>query len=393
MGGHAVRADAGGVRMGRWMWMLGLAACGGASAPQAEQGPEEAVDVTAQARLARNTPSASLDGEQLYVEYCALCHGEQGQGYLADNAPMLSNPWLHAMVDDAYLEQAVKMGRPGTPMAPYGSAYGGPLSDAQVRAIVAHMRGWADPSIDLGEPSAATGGSHGRGKEVYDVHCASCHGVEGEGVTGPSLANPVFLRTMPADLVTRTLQHGRPGTAMQSFEGVLTPRQQADVASYIESWKHKRGRRLPPATKPARDMEPVIHAQGEGPELPLRKDRYVASKDVLQALRDGRKMVILDARSTGDYVMYHLPGAVPAPYYSSDEELLRLPKDDTFIVAYCACPHAASGKVVDKLRKLGFEHTAVLDEGVDYWREQGFPGATGPTPFGVKGSAAQAYGP
>ena len=379
--------------MGRWMWTLWLAACGGDPAPKVEQPVQEQADVTAEAKRLRGLPVRTVDGAELYDNYCALCHGENGEGYLADNAPMLNSPHLLASVDDAFLEHAVKMGRPGTPMAPYGTAFGGPLSDVQVQAIVQHMRGWADPELVLGEPTAAIGGSHARGKVVYDAHCASCHGPEGEGISAPSLGNPVFLRTMPADYVTLTLTHGRPGTAMTSFSDVLTPREQADVSSYIDSWKHKRGRRLPPASKPARDMEPVIHAGGEGPELPLRKDRYVASKDVLQALQQGRKMVILDARSTGDYVMFHLPGAVPAPYYSSDEELLRLPKDDTFIIAYCACPHAASGKVVDKLRKLGFEHTAVLDEGVEFWREQGYPGATGPTPFGVQGSAEQAYAP
>ena len=51
----------------------------------------------------------------------------------------------------------------------------------------------------------------------------------------------------------------------------------------------------------------------------------------------------------------------------------RLPRDGTFIVAYCGCPHAASGRVVDALRERGFENTAVLDEGVLVWRDLGYP--------------------
>ena len=47
--------------------------------------------------------------------------------------------------------------------------------------------------------------------------------------------------------------------------------------------------------------------------------------------------------------------------------------DDTFIVAYCACPHAASGHVVDALRERGYRNTAVLDEGILVWRELGHP--------------------
>ena len=47
--------------------------------------------------------------------------------------------------------------------------------------------------------------------------------------------------------------------------------------------------------------------------------------------------------------------------------------DGTWVIAYCACPHHASGEVVDKLRGRGFKHTAVLDEGILFWKQQGYP--------------------
>jgi cytochrome c oxidase cbb3-type subunit 3/ubiquinol-cytochrome c reductase cytochrome c subunit len=43
------------------------------------------------------------------------------------------------------------------------------------------------------------------------------------------------------------------------------------------------------------------------------------------------------------------------------------------VLAYCACPHHASGAVVDELRKRGYAHTAVIDEGVLVWKERGYP--------------------
>jgi cytochrome c oxidase cbb3-type subunit 3 len=63
---------------------------------------------------------------------------------------------------------------------------------------------------------------------------------------------------------------------------------------------------------------------------------------------------------------------VPIPYYDTDK-LEKLPKDGTWIVAYCACPHHASGEVVDALRKRNYPHTAVLDEGILFWKDKGFP--------------------
>ena len=52
------------------------------------------------------------------------------------------------------------------------------------------------------------------------------------------------------------------------------------------------------------------------------------------------------------------------PSYDVDECAAKLPKDGTWIVAYCACPHAASGRVAAALRDRGFKNVVVLDEGV-----------------------------
>jgi hypothetical protein len=40
---------------------------------------------------------------------------------------------------------------------------------------------------------------------------------------------------------------------------------------------------------------------------------------------------------------------------------------------YCACPHAASGRVVDALRAHDIPNTAIIDEGVIVWTQRGYP--------------------
>ena len=91
-------------------------------------------------------------------------------------------------------------------------------------------------------------------------------------------------------------------------------------------------------------------------------------------------MILLDARPPSDYVRYHIPGAIPSPYYEIENVKARLPRDGTWIVAYCGCPHAASGRVMDHLREEGFENTAVLDEGVLVWSQEGYPVVRGEAP-------------
>jgi cytochrome c oxidase cbb3-type subunit 3/ubiquinol-cytochrome c reductase cytochrome c subunit len=68
----------------------------------------------------------------------------------------------------------------------------------------------------------------------------------------------------------------------------------------------------------------------------------------------------------------HIPGSISVPYYALGR-LDALPRDSTWIIAYCACPHHASGTVVDELRKRGYDKTAIVDEGILEWNRRGYP--------------------
>ena len=97
-------------------------------------------------------------------------------------------------------------------------------------------------------------------------------------------------------------------------------------------------------------------------------------EQVKLALEQNKKMILLDTRTTSEWQKAHIPGAIPIPYYISEREVSKgLPKDDTWIIAYCGCPHAASDKVIDMLRKKGYQNTAVIDEGFFIWLQSGYP--------------------
>jgi cytochrome c oxidase cbb3-type subunit 3/ubiquinol-cytochrome c reductase cytochrome c subunit len=120
------------------------------------------------------------------------------------------------------------------------------------------------------------------------------------------------------------------------------------------------------------DLPLVINPKGKAPDFTLRDDRFVSAEQVKRALEAKRRLVIIDARSPSDWIQFHVPGAVPVPYYDT-AKLERIPNDGTWVIAYCACPHHASGEVVDALRRRNYPHTAVLDEGILFWRKAGYP--------------------
>lgn len=83
-----------------------------------------------------------IDGKALYERYCDFCHGKEGQGYAADEAPALANDVFLSIATDAYIHDAILKGRPGTTMSAWGKQKGGPLDGKDADAIVSYVRAW-----------------------------------------------------------------------------------------------------------------------------------------------------------------------------------------------------------------------------------------------------------
>jgi len=319
-------------------------------------------------------------GAALFAKYCALCHGPEARGYAADNAPSLVSPQFLSAADDAYLTASIAFGRPGTSMAAYSSDAGGPLGEREIGAIVAFLRSRGPAAQPL--PAHAVGDA-ALGQVLYTENCERCHGDRTDPGDVVQLSNPRFLSLASDAYLHDAISRGREGTRMEPFAGKLNERQIAAVVAYLRSWASP-VQPLPPIRKaataaPVPEGPIVLNPKGKPPTFNLRDSRFVPAAEVKQALEEKRRIVIVDARPPSDWLVEHIPGAISLPYYDS-KALDRIPNDGTWVVAYCACPHHASGEVVDELRRRGYPHTAVLDEGILVWRDLGYP---------VAGSAAE----
>ena len=320
---------------------------------------------------------AVREGHALYLRYCALCHGKRAEGYAADHANALGNADFLAITTDEQLRCAITDGRPGTPMSAWGAPNHGPLDQKQVDRIVAYLRSLARKPFFRVE-LAPHGGDVARGAVAFQRSCAFCHGARAEGSTrATSLSHPNFQASVTDGYLRYVIVHGRRGTQMGAF-GTLPPQTVDDLIAFIRSTATQPDLPAPLAYEPPPGLaQLVINPKGVPPRFSLRDGRFVPSADVAKALEQKRKIVILDARPTSDWNRIHITGALPFPFYNVDELAKTLPSDGTFIVAYCACPHAASGHVVDELRKRGFANTAVLDEGINFWVSKSYPTAQG----------------
>jgi mono/diheme cytochrome c family protein/rhodanese-related sulfurtransferase len=307
-------------------------------------------------------------GKELYVRYCQLCHAADGTGYAADNAPSLVSPMFLTGADDAFIARGIRLGRPNTAMAAYGKSRGGPLEDAEIGAIVAFLRAQGPRATPL--PVLKVSGSPGRGAAVFERECRSCHGTAKQPGKAPQLHNQEFLAAASPAFLRHAIVHGRPPTRMPAFEGRLGGAQIDDLVAWLVSLRTQTVAPRARAVVPE-DLPWVIHPKGKAPDFSLREGRFVAAEQVKRALAAKRRLIIIDARAPSDWIQFHIPGSVPLPYYDT-AKLGGVPNDGTWVVAYCACPHHASGEVVDALRRRGFPNTAVLDEGILFWRQNGY---------------------
>lgn len=346
--------------------LLGLLTIGCGASP----GPSPAVTPTT---------TASAEGAALYGQYCALCHGTEGEGYAADNATRLNGQSFLTTADDDLIAMAIARGRNHTAMAGYSQDFGGPLDDGQIDELVQFIRAWqTEPSLALSaEPLE---GDPEQGAELFGQHCADCHGRLAQGSdSAQSLNRWSFLSRANDAYLRHAIVEGRPGTRMPAYGERLTEGEIANIVVFLRRFEDERDVVPQYMAPPALEAMPVLrHEAGPTPEFTLREGRFVPAAQVRDAVAANSRLILLDARATSDWLIERIPGALPVPYYDIEPIVSRLPRDGTWIVAYCGCPHAASGQVIDRLREAGFENTAVLDEGVYHWIEQNYPTEEGP---------------
>jgi ubiquinol-cytochrome c reductase cytochrome b subunit len=133
-------------------------------------------------------------GQDLYSINCVECHGPDGEGGVIqgveglegfDMKPINSHDEMYTRTDEA-LANIISYGQPDLGMQPFGSAYGGELSPAEVESIVTFMRYTWDDRAELPPEAANVGAIPTLGPDEvpsYEEHiqpivkryCISCH--------------------------------------------------------------------------------------------------------------------------------------------------------------------------------------------------------------------------
>ncbi len=184
---------------------------------------------------------AAVDAATGAYKPCAACHGVNGEGNAALNAPALVN------LDEWYLKRQLRnfgAGIRGThaddlhgqAMAAQSAAL---TDDAQVTAIAAQIDAFPDTA-----PDKTVDGDVGNGRDHYNMTCGACHGAKG---IGNKILDAPSLRGVDDWYLARQYENFRSGVRgthaddhfgrqMQRMGHVLEPGDDVnDVVAYLTS--------------------------------------------------------------------------------------------------------------------------------------------------------------
>jgi mono/diheme cytochrome c family protein len=227
---------------------------------------DEQLDALVSYTLGASSGAPLTLGQQLYSQNCASCHGDFGEGGANPTragdiiAPISTAEYLKTR-DDATLRAILAQGQPNFGMSPFGSAFGGPLDDDEIEAIVVYIRSWeANPPVELPPEIAATTVPVS-GPAIYSTLCAQCHGPNGEGGIGPALNTPVIQIDYTDQVLFDEINLGHAATAMIAWGEILTADQIQQLVTYIRQLDEGEVSIDPSSVSFTADVMPIFEAQ------------------------------------------------------------------------------------------------------------------------------------
>jgi mono/diheme cytochrome c family protein len=183
--------------------------------------------------LPRSSPSTP------HARHCAVSAPRDAWGPRG----LLNDPLYLALVPRERLRHVIARGVPGTSQPAFAQSAGGELTDVQIDALVQGLIAtWGRPDAARDAtlpPYDSAPGDAERGRAVYAVACAACHGPEGRGgPKGGAVVDASYLALVSDQGLRATVIAGRPDLGMPDWRGYvagqpLTRQQIADIVAWL----------------------------------------------------------------------------------------------------------------------------------------------------------------
>lgn len=225
-------------------------------------------DAAEQAKADSIRTAAAIEaGAPVFLQNCAMCHGDGGNGD-GDAATALATKGVKvARLNDLdrmsklsreQILEVVRKGGGHTGRSDAMPAWADSLSEEQIENVVAFVTSLAttNPAIPLATLAhylQSPPGVAAEGRSLFLHHCAACHGNEGKG-DGPfaaklkamtshvqprNLTDAEYMNTLKDEKLYATISlgagHFGKATQMPAWNLVLTPAQMKNLVAYVRS--------------------------------------------------------------------------------------------------------------------------------------------------------------
>lgn len=227
--------------MRKWFWLLGglitlmfISGCGGISLAEDITPPPNSQSSTVAQPSAVQAVSTAFpllppdpaQGKAIYEEKCFPCHGSTGMGdgpqagNLPAPPPAIGSADVARQARPADWFTVVSEGR----IDRFMPGFSGSLNDRQRWDVVAYVFTLSRQSVDMKA-----------GKQVYEAHCASCHGDRGQGSAenAPDWTSQQRLAGLSDVELEKAVVEGQ--GSMPAFGDRLSAEERTAVVAYIRS--------------------------------------------------------------------------------------------------------------------------------------------------------------
>lgn len=182
-------------------------------------------------------------GKAIFGEFCAVCHGYDGQGRVGATL----TDWFVSIDPEAFVKATVSEGIAGT-MPAFAQSQGGPLTDSEIDDLAAYILSWQERVEPAPTPTpvpvtpipkvAGVTGDPTTGAQIFARECQVCHGERGQGGIGATISGPIAA-AQPAAFLRQVINNGVDGAPMPAFRGVLNADEIEDTVAFVLSWDRR----------------------------------------------------------------------------------------------------------------------------------------------------------
>ncbi|NLE77491.1 MAG: c-type cytochrome, partial [Chloroflexi bacterium] len=188
------------------------------------------------------TPTPRVVAEAVYAARCTGCHGLAGAGTAELPLVLRSLAYLGGATD-AEIRQQMQSGKPAIGMPACGSD----LSEAELDALVALVKGWREALPAVSD-----------GAVLFERYCTVCHGANGQGTAEVPLVlhSGAFLGSRSDVALRQSIVegHGAMPPWGQAAGGLMTDEQVDGLVQRLRSWGGE-------ALTPAAEADPLRGAE------------------------------------------------------------------------------------------------------------------------------------